>query len=81
MERGGRREIEAQAKLNPSTRRPTTQTARLLNQKVRTVTVETKAVPLSALRVPPQQVQEISSVEASLRLDAIASAGEATRRG
>ena len=37
--------------------------------------------PLSALRVPPQQVQEISSVEASLRLDAIASAGEATRRG
>jgi hypothetical protein len=33
-------------------------------------------VPLQELRVPPRQEQEIKSVEASMRLDAIASAGE-----
>jgi hypothetical protein len=48
--------------------------------QVRTVPVETRAVPLDQLRVPQRQVQELSSVEASLRLDAIASAGEGLRQ-
>ncbi|KAI8466015.1 MAG: hypothetical protein J3K34DRAFT_461081 [Monoraphidium minutum] len=43
--------------------------------KVRSVSVEARSVPLSALRVPPQQVTELSSIEASMRLDAVASAG------
>lgn len=49
--------------------------------RVRTVPVECRGVPLSELRVPPQRVQEVSSVEASLRLDAVASAGFRLGRG
>jgi RNA-binding protein YlmH len=37
--------------------------------------VETRAVALSELRVAAPRVEEVSSVEASLRLDAVASAG------
>lgn len=44
--------------------------------RVRTVPVEARRVALSDLRVPPQRVQEVASVEASMRLDAVASAGE-----
>ena len=43
--------------------------------QVRTVPVTTRAIALNELRVPTPKVMEISSVEASLRLDAIASAG------
>lgn len=43
--------------------------------QVRTVPVTTSAVPLEDLRVPVPRVDELSSVEASLRVDAIASAG------
>ncbi len=43
--------------------------------KVRTVPVEVKAIALSDLRVPPPRVEELKSVEASLRLDSVASAG------
>jgi RNA-binding protein YlmH len=49
--------------------------------QVRSVPVETRAIPLSQLAVPPPSVQEINSVEASLRLDALASAGVSTRPG
>ncbi|KAG2451467.1 hypothetical protein HYH02_004065 [Chlamydomonas schloesseri] len=43
--------------------------------QVRTVPVETRRIPLSDLAVRPPRQEEFSSVEASLRLDAIASAG------
>lgn len=43
--------------------------------QVRSVKVETRVVPLSELRAPAPRTQEMSTVEASLRLDAIASAG------
>jgi photosystem II S4 domain protein len=43
--------------------------------RVRTVPVTVKRIDLSELRVPPVRSQDISSVEASLRLDAVASAG------
>lgn len=49
--------------------------------QVRTVPVETRAVPLSELRVAPPKKMAISSIEASLRLDAVASAGEAGGSG
>lgn len=44
--------------------------------KVRTVPVETRALPLDQLKARAPKVEEISSVEASLRLDALASAGK-----
>uniref|UniRef100_A0A7S0RQE4 RNA-binding S4 domain-containing protein n=1 Tax=Chlamydomonas leiostraca TaxID=1034604 RepID=A0A7S0RQE4_9CHLO len=43
--------------------------------QVRTVPVKTTVVPLANLKVPPPKVEEMNSVEASLRLDALASAG------
>jgi hypothetical protein len=43
--------------------------------QVRTVPVQARGVPLSELRVRAPRVEELSSVEASLRLDAVASAG------
>eukprot|EP00878_Enallax_costatus_P021451 GHUV01022704.1.p1 GENE.GHUV01022704.1~~GHUV01022704.1.p1 ORF type:complete len:260 (+),score=77.30 GHUV01022704.1:247-1026(+) len=43
--------------------------------KVRTVPVETRGVPLSQLRVAPPKREETNSIEASLRLDAVGSAG------
>lgn len=43
--------------------------------QVRTVPVETRVIPLSELRVSPPKKMAISSIEASLRLDAVASAG------
>lgn len=43
--------------------------------QVRSVPVKTSVIPLSQLRVPAPRVNEFSSVEASLRLDAIGSAG------
>ena len=43
--------------------------------QVRSVPVKTRAIPISELRVPVAKVVEIQSMEASLRLDAIASAG------
>lgn len=43
--------------------------------QVRSVPVKTRLIPLTQLRVPPPKVMELSSVEASLRLDAIGSAG------
>jgi RNA-binding protein YlmH len=39
------------------------------------VPVETRVIPLSELRVAPPKKMAISSIEASLRLDAVASAG------
>jgi len=45
-----------------------------LNQ-VRSVPVKTRAIELTALQVRPPQTKEMTTVEASLRLDAIASAG------
>lgn len=47
--------------------------------KVRSVPVETRAVPLSQLRVAAPRREELSSIEASMRLDAVASAGEGAR--
>jgi hypothetical protein len=44
--------------------------------QVRTVPVVTRVIALSELRVPPPKKQAISSIETSLRLDAVASAGE-----
>lgn len=44
--------------------------------QVRTVPVETRVVPLSQLRVAPPRREETNSIEASLRLDAVASAGQ-----
>jgi photosystem II S4 domain protein len=43
--------------------------------QVRSVTVKTQPIELSELKVRPPQKKEITTVEASLRLDAIASAG------
>lgn len=43
--------------------------------QVRTVPVQVKRIPVSELQVRPPKVEEISSFEASLRLDALASAG------
>ena len=39
------------------------------------MSVETREIPLSDLRVPQPKVQELTTTEASLRLDAVASAG------
>lgn len=50
-------------------------------KQVRTVGVTTTRIPLNALRVPPPKVKEMSSVEASMRLDAVASAGFSISRG
>lgn len=44
--------------------------------QVRSVPVTTRAIALSELRVQPPRVEELTSVEASLRLDAVASAGD-----
>jgi RNA-binding protein YlmH len=49
--------------------------------QVRTVPVTTRLVPLSELRVAAPRVDELTSIEASLRLDAIASAGACCRPG
>jgi RNA-binding protein YlmH len=46
--------------------------------KVRSVPVETRVVELSQLRVAPPRREELSSIEASMRLDAVASTGEDT---
>lgn len=43
--------------------------------QVRTVPVSTKRMALSELRVQPAKTEQVRSVEASLRLDAVASAG------
>ncbi len=43
--------------------------------QVRSVPVKTQAIPWSELRVRPPQQKQLTTVEASLRLDAIASAG------
>lgn len=43
--------------------------------QVRTVPVSTRQMALSELRVQPAKTEQVRSVEASLRLDAIASAG------
>ncbi|KAJ9532100.1 hypothetical protein QJQ45_003821 [Haematococcus lacustris] len=43
--------------------------------QVRTVPVETSRIPLSQLSVPLPRTDELSSTEASLRVDALASAG------
>jgi len=44
-------------------------------RQVRSVPVKTSPIPLTELKVRPPQKKEINTVEASLRLDAIASAG------
>jgi RNA-binding protein YlmH len=46
--------------------------------QVRSVPVETRVISLSELRVAPPKKMAINSIEASLRLDAVASAGGAT---
>ncbi|AFY71663.1 photosystem II S4 domain protein [Thalassoporum mexicanum PCC 7367] len=43
--------------------------------QVRTVTVKTQPIELSELKIRPPRTKEMTTVEASLRLDAIASAG------
>ncbi|NJK34621.1 MAG: photosystem II S4 domain protein [Oscillatoriales cyanobacterium SM2_2_1] len=43
--------------------------------QVRTVPVKTRAIDLTELKIRPPQIKEITTTEASLRLDAIASAG------
>ncbi|WP_448573931.1 photosystem II S4 domain protein [Trichothermofontia sp.] len=43
--------------------------------QVRSVPVKTHAIALAELKVPPPRQKELTTVEASLRLDAIASAG------
>lgn len=43
--------------------------------QVRNTPVQTREVQLTVLRVPETKVEEIRSVEASMRLDAVASAG------
>ncbi len=43
--------------------------------QVRSVPVQVSRIPLSQLKVQPPRVKSITSVEASLRLDAVASAG------
>jgi len=47
----------------------------LPSRQVRTVPVRTAPIPLTSLKVAAPRVEEVSSIEASLRLDAIASAG------
>lgn len=44
--------------------------------QVRSVPVVTRVISLRDLRVAPPKKQSISSIEASLRLDAVASAGD-----
>jgi Uncharacterized conserved protein, contains S4-like domain, COG2302 len=44
-------------------------------KQVRSVPVKVSSIPLSQLKVQPPRVKSITSVEASLRLDAVASAG------
>ena len=46
-----------------------------MSAQVRQVTVQTREMPLSELRVPVPKVQELTTTEASLRVDAVASAG------
>lgn len=53
---------------------------RLCQVQVRSVPVSTRQIELRALNVREAKVQELKSVEASLRLDAIASAGFRTSR-
>ena len=55
--------------------------APLASLQVRTVPVQTTAVSMSELQVRAPRVEELSSVEASLRLDAVASAGFRISRG
>jgi RNA-binding protein YlmH len=43
--------------------------------QVRTVPVKVRPIDLSELKIRPPQQKELTSVEASLRLDALASAG------
>jgi len=43
--------------------------------QVRTVPVKTRSIDLANLKIRPPQIKEIATTEASLRLDAIASAG------
>ena len=43
--------------------------------QVRSVSVQTQAIPLSELSVPEPRVEDITTFEASLRLDSIAGAG------
>jgi RNA-binding protein YlmH len=43
--------------------------------QVRSIAVQTTAIPLTALQVKPPRVDTFRSVEASLRVDALASAG------
>lgn len=43
--------------------------------QIRSVPVETKVIPLSELKIRPPKTKEMNTVEASLRLDAISSAG------
>ncbi|NBO31738.1 MAG: photosystem II S4 domain protein [Cyanobacteria bacterium WB6_1B_304] len=50
-------------------------------QQVRSVPVKIQPIPLSELRVREPKTKEITTVEASLRLDAIASAGFGMSRG
>ncbi len=45
--------------------------------QVRTVPVQVRTIALDQLKVKPAKVEEVNSVESSLRLDALASAGEA----
>jgi hypothetical protein len=46
------------------------------NPKVRTVPVKVTPITLDKLNVRPPKLEEINSVEASLRVDAVASAGK-----
>ncbi|WP_017325369.1 photosystem II S4 domain protein [Synechococcus sp. PCC 7336] len=48
--------------------------------QVRSVPVKTKQISIEALRVRPPRTKSITTVEASMRLDAIASAGFSTSR-
>jgi len=50
-------------------------------RKVKSVPVECKEIPLSDIDVPPQRIKEMVAVEASARLDAVASAGFGISRG
>lgn len=54
---------------------PSIATIAAASDQVRTVPVQTRLIPLSELRVPAPRREDISSIEASLRLDAVASAG------
>ena len=49
--------------------------------QVRSVPVETQAISLSSLSAPIPKVEKLKTVEASLRLDSIASAGFRVSRG